>query len=125
MGSCLGTEQVVGPSGTESFVILGKGDDGKVVKVRVEPHETFDVIKDRIGSALGRPESGKHNDTRLARNFNGIALSLDNTSTVKSVGLKPNEVLTYQKLDATVPNLASNENSILALGQEDSIQKYF
>mmetsp|Transcript_7211 Transcript_7211/g.19318 ORF Transcript_7211/g.19318 Transcript_7211/m.19318 type:complete len:130 (-) Transcript_7211:696-1085(-) len=125
---CAGSERVLGPTGPESFAVMVKGDDGRVVKVRVEPQEEFGVIKDRIGAALGQPESTHKGTTRLARNFNGIALNLDNTSTVASVGLKPDEILTYQTLDSSVPglkDLASNENSILALGKEDSIQKYF
>uniref|UniRef100_A0A7S1EU64 Uncharacterized protein n=1 Tax=Timspurckia oligopyrenoides TaxID=708627 RepID=A0A7S1EU64_9RHOD len=144
-----------GPSGPDSFSIgveiiqpnISKSNSQatttKSMKVRVVPQDTFAEIKSRIHTVILKQKllpievlnqmNANHGMTvRLARNFNGILLNLDDSSSVVSVGLKCDEKLYYQVVlengDSKIPELAqmaSNENSILALGQEESFQKYF
>ncbi|KAA8496520.1 hypothetical protein FVE85_0249 [Porphyridium purpureum] len=129
MGNCLAStpKEPEPEPGTGAFEVAVVLVDGKTLKMKVAPEESFGAVKDRV--AKRDPSVKGQESIRLARNFQGMVLNLDDDSTVGSVGLKPGDQLICQKLGESVPELssviASNEASIRALGDEHSIKRVF
>lgn len=126
MGICFSSnpsEPDPGPNALEVEVVL---TSGKKVKMKIAPEETFGKVKARV---VQKDPGMELSSIRLARNFQGMALNLDDEGTVGSVGLKAGDQLICQKVDESVPQLnavvASNEESLRALGDEHSIKKVF
>ena len=127
MGNCLSSgEPDLGPDAFKIVVVLTDGSSKASVKVA--PKETIGTVAARV--AAKDPKCGAETKLRLARNFQGMSLILDEESTVQSSGLQPEEQLIAQKAtDSSVPELSSvvagDEESIRALGAESSIKKVF